>query len=109
MNVKCPIVVTRHAVLQAKRRFRDYPTSLRAIEERITAEVAEEIIAGRMLKERPEPFRLFQSRKRRMKPAECFVMSRDGRRGWIIVREGSQDVVLTSLSRAWAEEAIIAP
>lgn len=94
------VVVTPHAVTQARQRFHGYPAARAEASMRIAGEVAAALRDGRVADNKPVAFRLYRERGHMMQPGQRFVWSEDGERGWVLQREPTQDVVLTSVRRA---------
>lgn len=95
-----PITVTTHAVDRALRR-RLYDSPL--VEELIEQDVRAALGSGRRANHKPKPFRLYREKAKGSIPeGQVFVWSGDGRRGFILARDGEGWVVVTSLSRAEA-------
>lgn len=104
--------VSAHARSQAKaRRLYRYSDgraerSLDRLAEVIDADVRAEIRAGRLSRVKPAAFTLYGEKpNRQLDAGEWFVSTPDGRRGFIVKRDGDEWIVVTALSRARAEAA----
>lgn len=92
------IEVTEHALLQYQQRKRDFrPYSV--LEEHIKSEVEESFRAGRVKDHRPKGFLLYGRSNNQLPQGQRLALNEDESIGWIIKRERSSDVVLTTLTR----------
>lgn len=97
------IILTRHAVQQAERRFNELHPTVH-VENLVREEVADALRDGRVFDRRPDGFRLYGERNRPLTKGQRFLLSEDGLRGYIVVDgelgngERRAHVVITSLS-----------
>lgn len=96
------ITVTDHALTRARSRFRDDEMERDAIKE----DVREAIKAGRIHDRKPPAFTLYKQKAKRPGPHHYVLTDEGENRAWIVALDKPREVVVvTSLSRAWAEAA----
>ena len=98
------IKVSHHAVERYQSRQRDGSSFFEA-EMGVEAEVLAALREGRVQKQKPSAFRMYNERKRDLPSGERFVWSKSGRLGWVIRRvdNGARTLVVTTLTRTVGE------
>lgn len=96
------ITVTDHALTRARSRFRDDKMEREAIKEG----VREAIDAGRIYDRKPPAFTLYKQKPKLPGPCHYVLTDEGEKRAWIVALDKPGEVVvITSLSRVWAEAA----
>jgi hypothetical protein len=105
------IILTRHAVEQAERRFNELHPTVH-VEQLVREEVADALRCGRVFDRRPDGFRLYGEKDRPLAKGQRVMLSEDGLRAYIVV-DGSlghsdrrAHIVITSLSYAGVSKRI---
>lgn len=96
------IQVTDHALTRARSRFRNDKMEREAIR----AGVREAIEEGKVYTKKPPAFTLYRQKPKVLPSHQRVVVAPDESRAWIVALDKPGEVVVvTSLSRAWGEEA----
>lgn len=96
------ITVTDHALTRARSRFRNDKMERDAISDGVRAGID----AGSYYDRKPPAFTLYKQKPKVLPNHQRIVVAPDESRAWIVALDKPGEVVVvTSLSRAWGEEA----